>query len=264
MVSDMVSCYSPQSGMYQKNPNNNLGYGPAPPHWYLPPTYAGAPASSATAMHHHHHMAATNGQYFSGLESDMAAYYNQHHSMYSQASPDWSAHDNYGQSMLMPSLMPTVSTMPNGPHSNVSTATSGSVLDDQLEHLNGSVGVGSSAINHDIPPSPPNTVGSGCSEMSSPTISQNNAVNDRHAMHDNNNDSPQNTDIGRSKSPYEWMKKTPIQPLPGLFCTICSSLQIDSSVLFFLLNNINLLCRVHVNRKFMFALFYCHWFRINI
>lgn len=203
---NMVSMsYIPNSisSMYQKNHANNLQYAP-PHHWYpAPPPSSYQLPPAASSMHH----SAGNGQYLTGLDGEMAAYYNQHHPMYSQGSPDWNLHDNFGQPLIPSSLIP--SAMTNGAHLNVNQTTSTGNSDQLNNHI------GNDELPHDTPPSPPNTVGSGCSEMSSPTMQNGSGGT---VLHDNT--SPHNTSIGRplsSKSPFEWIKKPSYtsQPLPG-------------------------------------------------
>lgn len=204
-----VSYYHNQlSSMYQKNSAGNLAYAS---HWYPPPNASGYPsAAGAPSMHH----AAANGQYLSGLDGDAAAaaYYSQHHPMFTQASPDWSGHDNYGQSMMPPSMI-TPAMANGGSHAGQTPVTA--IGADDLEHL------ASGGLTHDAPPSPPNTVGSGSSEMSSPTMTNgvgNTPINDSASPHHPND--------GRPKSPYDWMKKASYtsQPLPGsltIFLIVC-------------------------------------------
>lgn len=203
----MMACYIP---MYNKNHAPNIPY--SQPHGWYPPY---------TQPHH------SNNQYLSGpsgagggngvggagsfngsvLDNDAAtaAYYNSHY-MFHQASPDYSPHDSYAQnSSLLQSAM--------GPSS-------------AALHLSQSIGGGlgghnSSGDNNsshgiqNVPPSPPITVNSGCSEMSSPGITNGGGVgNDGSSPHMGSNGG-----LSRPKSPYEWMKKPSYQsqPHPGKY-----------------------------------------------
>lgn len=62
-----------------------------------------------------------------------------------------------------------------------------------------------------IPPSPPITVNSACSEISSPGIGSNGGVGSGDTSPSMN---PNNNNLSRPKSPYEWMKKPSYQSQP--------------------------------------------------
>lgn len=206
----MVSYYHPNPlSMYQKSHASNLPY--ASSHSWYPSNYGPPPP---------HHTA--NGQYLTagsgnGGAADgdpVAAYYNpHHHHMFHQASPDWGGHDNFGSqqsSALLTSSMGPSAAHTGASHHGQSTADGiggGGHLD---------------AMNADgmtnIPPSPPITVNSGCSEMSSPGI-----ANGGGGMGGSDDASPHLTGIpsrpSTAKSPYEWMKKPSFHshPQPGSF-----------------------------------------------
>lgn len=190
----MVS-YSNPIAMYQKN-GFNLSYSAAAG-WYNYP-----------ASHHpnNQYLAGSagsggNGGLASGLDSDpSAAYYNHHHSMFQQPSPDYSGHDSFAfaavaqNSPLLPSSMGQTS---NGLHLN-------------HHHHNSSIENLTNGMQN-VPPSPPITVNSGCSEMSSPGITNGggsggmgNGSSSPHMTNGNGN-------LSRPKSPFEWMKKPSYQ-----------------------------------------------------
>lgn len=182
--------------MYQKGQAGNLAYDT--PAWY--------PASYSAAHH------ASNGQYFSArnsnVESDSGAMYPHHHHYMFQQGTDWSVHDGgYGTPQSSPliasSLGPSVTqTTPHGGHHGQTNG--GGVVDAQMDHM-------TEDGMTNIPPSPPITVNSGCSEMSSPGIGNNGGgmtVNDESHM---------TSRSSNAKSPYEWIKKSSYQshPHPG-------------------------------------------------
>lgn len=163
--------------------------------------------------HPSHH---ANNQFLNGTQSSIstqnglldseATAYSHYHMIHQQASPDW-AHDPYGiptpGAQFYPNGM-TPTSMHLSPTANHHNTSAGS------DHLQNSLA--------NIPPSPPITVNSGCSEMSSPGIVPNGLGN----QIGNGNSSPNlgNSDhsLSRTKSPYEWMKKQSYQnqPNPGM------------------------------------------------
>lgn len=188
----MVSYHPNPLPMYSKNHTNPLPY-PPPHSWYAsgypPPTHPGS-----------------NMQYLGGNgggpENDAAAYYNQYHHMLHPTSPDWSAHD----------YQPL-----NSPNMTTAMVPSAAATTSQMhQNHNGDLVDNEGMVN--VPPSPPNTVNSGCSEMSSPTSRVPSGGN--QAMHDTSA-SPKSTACpqrpSNSKSPYEWMKKPSYHnhPTPG-------------------------------------------------
>lgn len=178
--------------------------------------YPSAPAWFPNYMTHPGHHA--NNQFLNVAQSSMAngtngmldteatAPFSTHYHMLQQPSPDWSAHDAYGLptpgAQFYPNGMTPTSMhlSPNNPHN---TSAGSENLQNNLTN---------------IPPSPPITVNSGCSEMSSPGIVSNGIGN----QIGNGNSSPNLTNsehnMTRSKSPYEWMKKPSYQtqPNPGM------------------------------------------------
>lgn len=186
----MVSYHPNPLPMYSKNHVNSMAY-PPPPSWFT---------NSYPPPSHH----SSNMQYLSGssagTDSDAsAAYYNQyHHHILHPASSDWTPHDGFQSvnSTNMPTMM-----VPSAP---VSTQ----MHHNHIREENDSV------IN--VQPSPPLTIHSVCSEMSSPISRVPSGSN-----HTTNDDcSPKSSDPLRSannRSPYQWMKK-PLynnQPQPG-------------------------------------------------
>lgn len=167
-----------------------------------------APAWYSNYSHHTSHHA--NNQFLNGaptpigagpnglLESDAqhaASFYNHH--LMATSSPDWS-HDNYNLQPTNSQFFPNGMTPPTSLHlsptiNNASANTSADNLQNGLQN---------------IPPSPPITVNSACSEMSSPGI-----ASSANAVVGNGDTSPNlaSNSLSRSKSPYEWMKKPSYQ-----------------------------------------------------
>lgn len=191
--------------MYSQKHGSNLAYPGTASAWY--PNY-----STHHATHH------ANNQFLNApptpiggapngiLDESAAAFYNHHHMLHT-SSPEWSSHDNYNVStqsaqffangMTPPTslhLSPTINT-----HHNSSANSNGENMQNGLQS---------------IPPSPPITVNSACSEMSSPGIGSNGnggvigSGDTSPSMNANNNN------LSRPKSPYEWMKKPSYQSQP--------------------------------------------------
>lgn len=184
---------------YPQKHGSNLPYSGPASAWY--PNYS---AQHATHQMNNHLLNAGPTPLGSGLESDAHSFYS-HHMLHS-SSPDW-GHDNYNLStpnsqffvngMTPPSslhLSPTI----NG-HHTTNANTSGDNLQNGLQN---------------IPPSPPITVNSACSEISSPGIGSN---GNSGAM--GNGDSSPNinsaNNLSRPKSPYDWMKKPSYHSQPN-------------------------------------------------
>lgn len=182
----MVS-YSSTMTAYQKN--HEFSYSPSGG-WY----------NYARPLHQ-------NNQYLAGagLESDPAAatmYYN-HHAMFQQPSPDFSGHESFAFAAAAhnpPMLQSPMGQTTNGLHLNHHHHNS------HIENLSNGM--------QNIPPSPPITVNSGCSEMSSPGITNGGGGGSSGGMA-NGTSSPHmtngNGNLSRPKSPYEWMKKPSYQ-----------------------------------------------------
>lgn len=228
--------------MYPKSHTSNLAaYGPYH-HWY----------GNYAPSHH-----ASNAQYLSAAAGAAAAaagnvngdidnsggYFNpHHHHVFHQASPDWTAHDNYGPSQThSPIISPPSAGTPIPHHQHTANHQSSNALAElgatargdynhhghHNHHSNGldGGGVGGGGMGDDnmghTPPSPPITVNSNCSEMSSPGIVNNNGNGaGLNGTGDDTNThlSAMSTRPPQSKSPYEWMKKPSYQsqPQPGL------------------------------------------------
>lgn len=200
----MVSL-SPHTGLMfsQKHAATGLSY-PTPPSWF------------GNYMTHHGHHA--NNQFLNGgqppigittngiLDAEATAPYSAHYHMLQQSSPDWS-HDPYG--------IPTPNSQfyPNG-MTPTSMHLSPSI--NQQQHNANTDGNDNNNLHNslaNIPPSPPTTVNSGCSEMSSPSIGSN-GMNNNHILNGDSSPNLPHSDhnnISRSKSPYEWMKKSTYQ-----------------------------------------------------
>lgn len=188
----MVS-YSNPIPMYQKSHEFNMSY-PTAANWY-----------NYSRPHHQNnqYLAGTAGSGIGGgLESDPSAasamYYNPHHPMFTQPSPDFS--DSYAFAAAAhnsPLLQSPMGQTTNGLHLNHHHHNS------PIENLSNGM--------QNIPPSPPITVNSGCSEMSSPGIT--NGGGRSSGGMGNGSSSPHNGsgNLSRPKSPYEWMKKPSYQ-----------------------------------------------------
>ncbi|XP_031619364.1 homeotic protein caudal isoform X2 [Contarinia nasturtii] len=194
----------PHPFVYSQKHGSHLPYSSTPSAWY--PNY-----SSHHATHQmNNHILNGPTPLGTGLESDTAApFYNAHHHMLHSSSPDW-IHDNYNQipnsaqffanGMTPPSSLHLSPTINNLHSSNSTNANSSS---DNLQN-----GL------QNIPPSPPITVNSACSEMSSPGIGS----NGNSGVIANGDASPSMTsanNLSRPKSPYEWMKKPSYQSQPS-------------------------------------------------
>lgn len=208
----MVSYYNPLS-MYQKNLGSNLPYSTThgwypnyPPSHHPNSQYLSNSAASAGTL-----PLGSTGSIGSSLDGDggtpSGMYYNPHHPMLHQPSPDWSGHDNFAIGAQNSPLSQT--TMgPSSAALHLSQTLNGGLTNNNngngVENLTNSM--------QNIPPSPPITVNSGCSEMSSPGI-----TNGGNGM--NGNTSPNMTNSSsntpKPKSPYEWMNKPSYQSQPN-------------------------------------------------
>lgn len=217
--------------MYPQKHASNLPYSSTP--WY--PNYP---------SHHH-----ANNQFMSAaptgpngiLDADSPAassFYNAHHHshMLHTASPDW-MHDNYNLASTNSQFFPNGMTPPTSLHlsptiqsQHHTTSSSGSNRTTATgnDHL-------TNGLTANIPPSPPITVNSACSEMSSPGIGSNGNGGSANGGSNGGTGgggggvlgsggvSP-NTDLSRQKSPYGWLKKASYQnqPSTGTFYAIIS------------------------------------------
>lgn len=185
--------YSSPIQMYQKSHEFNMYPGPGA--WY-----------NHSRPQNNQYLAGTAGSGIgAGLDSDPSAaphmYYNTHHPMFAQSSPDFSGHDNFAYAAAAhhsPLLQSPMGQTTNG-------------LQLNHHHHNGHIENLSNGMQN-IPPSPPITVNSGCSEMSSPGITNGGSSgggmgNGSSSPHMNNG----NGNLSRPKSPYEWMKKPSYQ-----------------------------------------------------
>lgn len=213
----------PYAMMYPQKHASNLTY---PSSWY-----------SNYPSHHH-----PNNQFINGaptgpngiLDSDSAAassYYNAHHHshMLNSSSPDW-VHDNYNLSTTNSHFFPNGMTPPTSLHlsptiqnHHLTTSSSGSGRTTTgNDHL-------TNGLPNNIPPSPPITVNSACSEMSSPGIGSNGnggSGGGGGGVLGSGGVSPNltsNTDLSRQKSsPFGWLKKSSYQnqPSAGMFALL--------------------------------------------
>lgn len=142
------------------------------------------------------------------LDSDAAAassFYNAHHPMLHSGSPDW--HDNYNltasNSQFFPNGMTPPSSLHLSPTINSHHTSSANASSDNMQN-----GL------QNIPPSPPNTVNSVCSEMSSPGIGS----NGNGGIIGSGDASPNittNNSLRAKSPPYEWLKKPSYQNQPN-------------------------------------------------
>lgn len=213
----------PYAMMYSQKHPSNLTYSSAPPTWY-----------SNYPSHHH-----PNNQFLNAaptsigagpngiLDSDSAAastFYNahhHHHHMLHSSSPDhW---DNYNLSTSNSQFFANGMTPPTSLHLSPTIqhhhTTSSNSTTAGNDHL-------TNGLPNNIPPSPPVTVNSACSEMSSPGIGSNGnnggggsggvlggGVSPNHTS---------NNDLSRQKSPYGWLKKTSYQNQPNTGMCVCA------------------------------------------
>lgn len=215
----------PYAMMYPQKHASNLTY---PSSWY-----------SNYPSHHH-----PNNQFMNGaptgpngiLDSDSTAassFYNAHHHshMLHSSSPDW-VHDNYNLSTTNPQFFSNGMTPPTSLHLSptiqnhhltTSSSGSGGRTTTGNDHL-------TNGLPNNIPPSPPITVNSACSEMSSPGIGSNGnggsgGGGGGGGVLGSGGVSPNltsNTDLSRQKSPFGWLKKSSYQnqPSAGMFALL--------------------------------------------
>lgn len=211
----------------QKYPTN-LTYSSTPPTWY-----------SNYPSHHH-----PSNQFLNAaptsigagpngiLDSDSAAastFYNahhHHHHMLHSSSPDW-VHDNYNLSTSNSQFFANGMTPPTSLHLSPT-------IQNHHTTSSNSTTAGNDHLTNNIPPSPPITVNSACSEMSSPGIGSNGnggsgGGGGGGGVLGSGGVSPNltsNNDLSRQKSPYGWLKKTSYQNQPNagmfalLFCRV--------------------------------------------
>lgn len=193
--------------MYSQKHGSNLAYPASAPAWY----------SNYPSHHASHH---PNNQFLNAaptslgggpnpmLDSDAAAssFYNAHHHMLHPSSPDW-VHDNYN----LPT--PNSQFFTNGMTPPTSLHLSPTINSHHNSSANGSSDNLTNGLQN-IPPSPPITVNSACSEMSSPGIGS----NGNGGVIGSGDASPSitsNNNLSRPKSPYEWLKKPSYQNQPN-------------------------------------------------
>lgn len=122
------------------------------------------------------------------------------------SSPDW-VHDNYN----LPT--PNSQFFTNGMTPPTSLHLSPTINSHHNSSANGSSDNLTNGLQN-IPPSPPITVNSACSEMSSPGIGS----NGNGGVIGSGDASPSitsNNNLSRPKSPYEWLKKPSYQNQPN-------------------------------------------------
>lgn len=213
----------PYAMMYPQKHASNLTYPSTP--WY-----------SNYPSHHH-----PNNQFMNAaptgpngiLDADSSAassFYNAHHHshMLHSSSPDW-VHDNYNLTTTNSQFFPNGMTPPTSlhlsptiqsHHHTTSSSSSNRTTAAGNDHL-------TNGLTTNIPPSPPITVNSACSEMSSPGIGSNGNGGSGNGGGSSGGGggvlgsggvSP-NADLSRQKSPYGWLKKTSYQnqPTAGMF-----------------------------------------------
>lgn len=144
------------------------------------------------------------------LDTDSAAasFYNAHHHMlgHHASSPDWT-HDNYNLSTANSPFFPNGITPPTSLHLSptINSHHSSNSANPHADNLQNGL--------QNIPPSPPITVNSVCSDaMSSPGIGSN---GNGGVIGDTSPSMTSNNNLSRPKSPYEWMKKPSYQSQPN-------------------------------------------------
>lgn len=203
--------------VYPKNHSANLPY--SPHGWYANHShhpgnqYLGNPGATGSGT-----PLSSAGSIGGGLENESSMYYAQYPHMY-QPSPEYAGHDNLtiAQNSMLQSAM---GQSPAALHFS-------QALNSGLANSNTNAAENLSSQLQNVPPSPPITVNSGCSEMSSPGIG-----NSGGSGIGNGSTSPHlgsgNSNTPRSKSPYDWMKKPSYQSQPNsgkssiLFPECCS------------------------------------------
>lgn len=214
-----MSYYPNPLSVYQKNHSANLSYTPShsfypnypPPHHANPNQYLGNAGGNSASL-----SSAAAGMQDS--ETAASTMYYPHHHMFHQSSPDWSGYDNFhinsqNSSLLQSAMGPSAAaihlnqSLNSGLNSSSSTAT---------ENLSNGL--------QNVPPSPPPTVNSGCSEMSSPGVgavcgsggSGGHGGSSPHiGGHGTNGNNSSGGGLARQKSPYDWIKKTSYQSQPN-------------------------------------------------
>lgn len=189
--------------LYSQKHGSNLPYSSTAPAW----PYSNYPSHHAPHHPNNQFMSAAPTPIGSGLDTETATFY-QHHMLTHSSSPDW-GHDNtynlsthnsqfFTNGMTPPSSLHLSPTINSHHSSNSGNASSADNLQNGLQN---------------IPPSPPITVNSACSEMSSPGIGSNGG---NSGAIGNGDASPNMTsNLSRPKSPYDWMKKPSYQSQPN-------------------------------------------------
>lgn len=149
----------------------------------------------------HHMPPHPNNQFLNstaGQMDDPAALYNAHHHMLHQASSDWNT-ENFG----------VVTSNSHG--FSQGTPSSSHLSPQSVASQNTTPANGEPMRNMaNVPPSPPTTVNSGCSDMSSPGL-----VNGMNmSMTDEPPSNVSSEEQHREKEPYGWMKKPMFASLP--------------------------------------------------
>lgn len=221
----MVSYYHNSLSVYPKNHSANLSY-PATHSWYpnYPPPHHANPnqyIGSATAGGNGSSLTNATAGIQDNDPSSSAMYYPHHH-MFHQSSPDWTGYDSFhlntpNTSLLQSAMGPSAAAL----HLNQSLNSG----------LNNSSSNATDTISNglpNVPPSPPATVNSGCSEMSSPGIAGAGSGSGGHGTssphiggHGTNGNNSSGGGLARQKSPYDWIKKNSYQsqPTPGKYIT---------------------------------------------
>lgn len=149
----------------------------------------------------HHMPPHPNNQFLNGAAGQMddpTALYNAHHHMLHQASPDWNT-ENFG-----------VAT-PNSHGFSQGTPSSSHLSPQSVGSHNTASANGEPMGNMaNVPPSPPTTVNSGCSEMSSPGLANGLGM----SMPEDASNNVSGEEHQREKEPYGWMKKPMFASLP--------------------------------------------------
>lgn len=140
------------------------------------------------------------GQVMDPSDSAAASFYNAHHHMLHQASPDWN-NDNFALST------PNSQGFSHGTPSSSGTHLSPQSVSDQQNTSANNEGLGA-MVN--VPPSPPTTV----SEMSSPGVAPSNNIPSMSG-----DDQVAHEELADDKTAFNWMKKPSYStvPNPGMY-----------------------------------------------
>lgn len=142
------------------------------------------------------------GQGMDLADSAAASFYNaHHHMMHQQSSPDWNG-ETFGIAT------PNSQIFSQGTPSSSTHLSPQSISSQQNTSSNSD---GLSAMVSGVPPSPPTTVNSACSEMSSPGVGSTNNLNTSMGSDEVGG----SDELADDKAPFGWMKKPSYATIPN-------------------------------------------------